>query len=745
MRFIIIMFLLQVYSMGLLHAQDYFYYYKGEKQALRLNTEFAYISVSQQNVPNAEALRQAVSGALDNAATGGMEIGKFEEDVTANNLAQAQNGGETRYWAELSWHEASSENDYLQKLRELRANDQIDRVAPYFESEHNSKIGLSDYFYVKLKEDSDYSRLQDMAGEYNAVVVGRNRFLPEWVTLRCTDASDQNAMDIANQLHESGLFETAFPDLIYDVKLNSTNDPFYDQQWAIENTGQYQGNPGVDINASDAWNIATGNGVKVAVIDQGFERNHPDLNSNNAGSGYDPQTGGSSSVYGGHGTACAGIIGAVRDNSIGISGIAPQADLSSVSVSFSGLNITQNLANGIMWAADNGAAVISNSWSGGSPNAMIDDAIDHAFNNGRNGLGSVVVFSTGNDNDSVPYPTNSNPDILAVGAMSQCGERTNPNSCDTEDEWGSNYGSQVDVVAPGALVATTDRQDSSGYNPDTPIHLRVGGSLVSNDFNDLNYTRWFNGTSAACPHVAAVAALILERNPCLTHEEVNDIIERTAQKLNNYNFSQTSGRPNGTWNLEVGYGLVDAYQAVLQAEHLYLQNITESGTTEYDNYPAVEAGRNVTTFKPVGDYVVSSSADVTVEASEEVVFEPGVTVEKGATLTASIDTMDCNTQQSSSRMAAQSGSDEIDRQHEVQRNQKRSLAVHPNPTTGRVTIEHNDDIHQVMVYSMTGDLVLRKKIAAESKKSTLDLSSQPKGVYLLRCAGTNELRQIIVR
>lgn len=108
------------------------------------------------------------------------------------------------------------------------------------------------------------------------------------------------------------------------------------------------------------------------------------------------------------------------------------------------------IANGINWAWQYGNAdVLSNSYGGGAPSSLIHNAIDNAVNNGRNGLGSPVLFSAGNENDgAVIYPA-AYPPCIAVGAMSYCAERKSPSSCDGEDWWGSNYGSALDVMAPG--------------------------------------------------------------------------------------------------------------------------------------------------------------------------------------------------------------------------------------------------------------------------------------------------------
>jgi hypothetical protein len=132
--------------------------------------------------------------------------------------------------------------------------------------------------------------------------------------------------------------------------------------------------------------------------------------------------------------------------------------------------------------------VISCSWAGGWPNPALTNIIDSVATYGRNGLGCVVVFSSGNDNYPVlPYPSYL-PNVIAVGAVSPCGERKSKTSCDTETSWGSNYGQELSVVAPGVLIPATDRQGSIGYNPSDPIHPDCGGTILTSDYSNPDYT-----------------------------------------------------------------------------------------------------------------------------------------------------------------------------------------------------------------------------------------------------------------
>ena len=382
--------------------------------------------------------------------------------------------------------------------------------------------------------------------------------------------------------YETGLFASAIPDFLSDDLL-CTNDPDFDQLWGLSNT-KY---PGIDIKACSAWKISRGTGVKVAVLDEGIELTHIDLNSNISPLSYDTESNTSPSrIYGDHGTHCAGTIGAVRNNHIQVVGVAPECTLMSIS---NLLDSTRNSrikrAAGINWAWKHGADIISNSWSSNVRYDAIDEAIDSALVYGRSGKGTIIVFSSGNDSSSVAYPANSNPDILAVGAIGNSGVR--------DEE--SNYGTALDVVAPGVAILSTI------------LNNKVGTK---------------SGTSMACPHVSGVAALILSINPTLTGQQVRNIIESTAQKVRTdlYTYSATSGHPNGTWNNEMGYGLVNAYNAVCPTVNFTNQTVTTDTTVISDCIINVQ---NVT---------VTNKAKLTLKSAGEVNIISGFEVELGAKL-----------------------------------------------------------------------------------------------------------------
>ena len=296
-------------------------------------------------------------------------------------------------------------------------------------------------------------------------------------------------------------------------------------------------------------------------------------------------------LLGYHGTACAGIIGSLRNNIVnsnyvGIAGVAPNCKIMSISNSLAGSVLSREArADGIDKARINGADVISNSWSWTptAPLQIVSDAISNAVSLGRGGKGCIVVFSSGNNTaSSVNFPGNLS-NVIAVGNITRIGSRDNT----------SNYGDALNVTAPGTNSYSTDWQ--GGYAN-------------------------FGGTSAACPHVAGIAALILSINPNLTTQQVQNIIESTAQELPNYP-PNNPARPN--WNNQVGYGLVNAYAAIQEAICLLPVNFTNQ---------IVIADTTVTSCGNINvqNVKVQNGAKLTLDAGGEVNIISDFEVESGS-------------------------------------------------------------------------------------------------------------------
>ena len=505
------------------------------------------------------------------------------------------------------------------------------RTTSYIHPVDTTEFFVTNRFYVRLKSLDDYQILQNLASVYAVEIIG-NRVLPHWYTLECTKYCEYDALQLANLFYESNLFKACEPEFINIIRPACTNDRLFHKQQNLSNIF----NPEFDINYCQAKTITSGSSdVTIAVFDSGIDKTHPDLNNFHNFS-YDTHTlSYPSQIYSNHGTACAGVIGATINNQKGIAGIAPLCPI--LDISFSVRTPPENMAAGFHIAADQGCSVISCSWYTIENSEFINEAICYALQNGRNGLGCVIVFAAGNFDSTVTYPANSNEGIITVGAISPCGERKDKTrSCDEDNSWGSCFGSSLDIMAPGISVYSTD----------------TSSTILA----ELSY-KTFNGTSLACPHVSAVAGLILSVNPNLTVKQVSDIIESTAQKVGGYDYTSQEGRPNGTWHQEMGYGLVDAYAAVLAAKTKYIQNHTyQSGSVIVENYPEIIAGYTVTDNKPYGNVILEAGSDVTFSATEQVVIKPGFHAKAGSNLHITIEDAIANIAASPQQVAPRTSS-----------------------------------------------------------------------------------------
>ncbi|MBE0642744.1 MAG: S8 family serine peptidase [Bacteroidetes bacterium] len=452
-----------------------------------------------------------------------------------------------------------SEQEVVELLNRLVAMPEVRYANPFLEFSDGTLMGIQDRFHVKLRSLADLSVLKEMAREQGAAIVENYSFDPMVYVLSADKNAAGNAFELARLFEESRRFAYAEPDFLRLLAPMNTNDPYLSYQWSLNNTGsaiQYNGTSGADMEVFNAWGISTGSSaVKVAIIDEGTDLTHPDLVGNmlpgfdatGLGSGGGPQNNDA------HGTACAGIVAAVGNNNLGVAGIAYNSKIVPVRIAYknsSGNWVTTDawIATAIDWAWNQGGAdVLSNSWGGGGTSALINGAIDNAITLGRGGRGASVIFAAGNSNNALIYPANYNQTI-AVAAMSMCDTRKSPSSCDGETWWGSCYGTGLDVGAPGVKIYTTDISGAAGYNA-------------------TDYTPTFNGTSSACPNTAGVMALIYSVNPLLTHAQARVILETTTEKVGGYTYNaNVAGQPNGTWSTDLGYGRVNAYNAVLAAQ-----------------------------------------------------------------------------------------------------------------------------------------------------------------------------------
>jgi subtilisin family serine protease len=352
--------------------------------------------------------------------------------------------------------------------------------------------------------------------------------------------------------------EEGLPDDPFYATSGSWGQP-YEDLWGL-----------LRIRAAEAWPLARGEGIVVAVNDTGLDYEHPDIASNvwvhpgedlngngiaeaaerngldDDGNGFvddlhgfdfhnsldaddDGDYGGPDDVSdadpfddNGHGTHVAGTVAAVGDNGIGVLGVAPRARIMALKgIDENGSGATSDLARAIVYAAQNGARVVNNSWSCSArcrSNPVAEEAVRLAY-----GLGVVLVFSAGNRSDEVAFYSPQNMRETLVVAASEPGDGIAAFS---------NHGFGVDVAAPGAgfLVGPPDVSPRSGVlsllsSQSSPALDGNGQRIVAGEYLRLG------GTSMAAPHVAGLAALLLSARPELGPDEVRTALRLTAEDL----------------------------------------------------------------------------------------------------------------------------------------------------------------------------------------------------------------------
>ncbi len=394
--------------------------------------------------------------------------------------------------------------------------------------------------------------------------------------------------DLKNEYEQLDIVEYAEPD--WPLELYGTpNDPLYVHQWYLNNTGQefysvlrVDGNfndtlimeSGVydaDIDAQEVYESPPDNTgtVVVAIIDTGVDMDHPDLAEHiwtNPGevpdNGLDDDHNGYiDDIHGwdycgdtlpgliivpdndptdehGHGTHCSGIVAAITDNSIGIAGIT--ADCQIMPLKFHPYMLTSFAVEAIVYAAENGADVLSMSWGSFIGISVLEDALDYARSRG-----AVLCAAAGNygcaegDCDSpVIYPAYY-PCVIAVGATNWLDQIT----------YFSSFGDYLDLCAPGqsilSLRANSTDMYAEGYEPN--VHI----------IDDYYYLA--SGTSMACPATAGAAALMRSVSWGLSPDAVQELLQNTAD---DYIDPYGTGKNLPGWDQYSGYGRINLFGAL---------------------------------------------------------------------------------------------------------------------------------------------------------------------------------------
>jgi hypothetical protein len=327
-------------------------------------------------------------------------------------------------------------------------------------------------------------------------------------------------------------------DLLVRPVITTADDEYYADAWHL-----------ATMNVPTAWDSSLGNGVIVAVLDTGVDATHPDLQGQlvPGWNMYDNNSN-TADVYG-HGTKVAGVVAARSNNTIGVTSIAWNAKVMPVRISgLDGWASYSTIASGLNWAADNGAKVANISYA-----VSGSGTVTSAAENLRS-KGGVVCAAAGNDGNQLS--TAPNPSIITVSAT---------NSSDILAGW-SNYGSLIDVAAPGAGIWST----------------KNGGGYAS-----------VSGTSFSSPATAAVVALIMARNPSLSPAQVENVLMSSAADLG------TPGQDDF-----FGHGRIDAAAAVAAAGE------GGSGGDSDTTAPIIAI------TSPTGG-TVSGSVSVTLDASDD--------------------------------------------------------------------------------------------------------------------------------
>ncbi len=451
----------------------------------------------------------------------------------------------------------NSSQDYTEQIS-LSSNSQDNNISTKSTQDYKENEIVVKYRNsqepITIQNDKNYIKLSSSKNPTNKGII-INYKLP----------NDTNMEDILNEYNSLPDVEWAEPNYIYHIT-SIPNDPYYPQQWGNHRTNLE--------GARDYFTSSNVNPVTVAVIDTGIIPDHPDLKDRISPLGADfvgdPTDGldynmtdddpsdESRSTTLSHGSHVAGIIGATTDNSEGIASVYNNVEILPIRViNRFGNGDTIDLIEGIEYAIKMDVDIINMSLAGSGNSSALRETIKEAVNQGI-----IVVAAAGNSGySSVLYPA-AFPEVIAVGSINQ----------NNKISYFSNYGSKLDLVAPGEDIIST-----SGY-------MINDGSI----FSDYYY---MSGTSMSTPYVSGIATLLIASG----QTDIRNILQDTAVDLGDEGM-----------DIKYGHGLVDAYAALrgksLSLPDVYVATIEESQINTLTPPGIWDNGSYIIPNAPPGDY-----------------------------------------------------------------------------------------------------------------------------------------------
>ncbi|MFO1040232.1 MAG: S8 family serine peptidase [Planctomycetaceae bacterium] len=471
--------------------------------------------------------------------------GAAVDDASGGSIGLSVSGNDRKLFEKAGWLFTESSGSLTNAAMTRRAVEGAETVRPVFVARGGSTLIGTELVTVQFAPGLPRNEIRQLLRQHQLTMVRMLGFAPNLYEVRLN--SRRPYLEFIEKLQGSSDFLFAEPTLLEAIiPRHHPADPGYSQQWQHLNDGSNGGTRAADIRSEAAWDLTMGAGTRIAVVDNGMQVSHPDLKSaiktgayyQSDGQGgatciqYVPGTSGFPS--GSHGTFCMGMAGA-RMNNKGGCGSAPESELIPVACLTDQIGSQVTLARAIAYAANpqteiaaanaaDGADVIACSLGPSGAGvwqmtSVLELAIRHAANQGRNGLGVPIFWAVSNGyHDISEDEVCSHPDVIAVG-------RSNRNDLDD----GSAYGSKLEFLAPGREVYST--MQGSKYGTDT-------------------------GTSYACPLSAGIAALVLARYPAWTRDQVRQRLQDCCDKIGGVAYN-AAGKHD-----EYGYGRINAEQAV---------------------------------------------------------------------------------------------------------------------------------------------------------------------------------------